>query len=123
MQRVAANKVLATNALGACLLLIITILSSGAVAMWAILLVGLCNSIMFPTIFTLAINGLKDHTSQGSGVLCLAIVGGAILPLLQGILADMVGIQLSLVIPLVCYFFIVYYGLIGCIPKSIDHNQ
>lgn len=122
MQKVRANKVLAANALGACLLLILTIMSSGAVAMWAILLVGLCNSIMFPTIFTLAINGLKQHTSQGSGILCLAIVGGAILPLLQGILADLVGIQLSLAIPLVCYFFIVYYGLIGCIPKPIEQN-
>ncbi len=121
MQKIAANKVLAANAIGACLLLILTIMSSGAVAMWAILLVGLCNSIMFPTIFTLAIQGLKEHTSQGSGILCLAIVGGAVLPLLQGMLADLVGIQLSLVIPLACYFFIVYYGLVGSTPKPIQH--
>ena len=118
MQRVAAGKVLAFNAVAAMALLLITMMTSGQVAMWAILLVGLCNSIMFPTIFSLAITGLGRHTSQGSGILCLAIVGGAILPVFQGMLADSIGIQASFVLPVFCYAYIAYYGLIGSKPEE-----
>ena len=113
MQKVEAGKALAFNACIAVLLLLVTILSSGILAMWALLLVGLCNSIMFPTIFSLALKGLNRHTSQGSGILCLAIVGGAILPLLQGILADSIGIQLAFILPVFCYLYIAFYGLKG----------
>lgn len=120
MQKINPGKVLAFNALMAVLLLAITILSSGKLAMWSLLLVGLCNSIMFPTIFSLAIAGLKQYTSQGSGILCLAIVGGAILPLLQGMLADHLGVQLAFLLPLCCYLYIAFYGLKGCIPKMPD---
>jgi FHS family L-fucose permease-like MFS transporter len=118
MQKLNPGRVLAFNAIMAVLLLAITILSSGKLAMWSLLLVGLCNSIMFPTIFSLAIQGLKQYTSQGSGILCLAIVGGAILPLLQGMLADQIGVQLAFVLPLVCYLYIAFYGLKGCIPQT-----
>lgn len=117
MQKIAAGKVLCFNACAAVVLILVAILSSGQMAMWAILLVGLCNSIMFPTIFSLAINGLKEHTSQGSGILCLAIVGGAFIPLLQGFLADAIGVQLAFFMPIFCYVFIAYYGLIGSNPK------
>ena len=86
---------------------------SGSLAMVAILAVGFFNSIMFPTIFTLAIDGLGDHTSQGSGILCMAIAGGAIVPLLQGVLADNYGLQLSFLLPIVCYVFIAHYGFKG----------
>ena len=113
MQKIAAGKVLAFNAAAAIVLLLVTILSSGAVVMWAVLAIGLFNSIMFPTIFTLAINGLKQHTSQGSGILCLAIVGGAIIPYIQGLLADTIGLQLSFALPILCYIFIMHYGLKG----------
>ncbi|MBA6290812.1 sugar MFS transporter [Colwellia sp. MB3u-70] len=119
MQKLAAGKVLAFNAFMAVVFIIITILASGQVAMLAILLVGLCNSIMFPTIFSLAINGLGQHTSQGSGILCLAIVGGAILPLIQGVLADSIGLQNSFFLPIICYVFIAYYGLSGSKPVSV----
>ncbi|MCW8832836.1 MAG: sugar MFS transporter [Colwellia sp.] len=119
MQKVSGGKVLFICASAASLLLIITMLTSGAVAMWSILLIGLCNSIMFPTIFSLAVTGLKEHTSQGSGILCLAIVGGAIIPLFQGFLADAVGVQLSFILPLVCFIFIAYYGIKGSIPQAI----
>ncbi|MBA6329391.1 sugar MFS transporter [Colwellia sp. MB02u-6] len=119
MQKLAAGKVLAFNAFMAVILMIITILASGQIAMLAILLVGLCNSIMFPTIFSLAINGLGQHTSQGSGILCLAIVGGAILPLVQGVLADSIGLQNSFFLPIICYVFIAYYGLSGSKPVSV----
>lgn len=118
MQKLNPGRVLAFNAIMAVLLLAITILSAGKLAMWSLLLVGLCNSIMFPTIFSLAIQGLKQYTSQGSGILCLAIVGGAILPLLQGMLADQIGVQLAFVLPLVCYLYIAFYGLKGCIPQT-----
>lgn len=118
MQKFNPGKVLAFNAVMAVLLLALTMLSSGKVAMWSLLLVGLCNSIMFPTIFSLGIAGLKQYTSQGSGILCLAIVGGAILPLLQGMLADQIGVQLAFILPLVCYLYIAFYGLKGCIPQN-----
>lgn len=116
MQKIAAGKALAFNALASSLLILIAIFASGQLAMWSILLVGLFNSIMFPTIFSLAINGLGAHTSQASGILCLAIVGGAILPLLQGVLADSVGLQASFFLPIICYAFIAYYGLSGSKP-------
>lgn len=119
MQKIAGGKALAFNAAVAVILILIAMLSTGTLAMVAILLVGLCNSIMFPTIFSLAINGLGQHTSQGSGILCLAIVGGAIIPLLQGVLADSIGIQLAFSLPILCYLFIAYYGLLGCKVKRV----
>lgn len=118
MQKLAAGKVLAFNAISGGVLICIAMMSTGQLAMWAILLVGLCNSIMFPTIFSLAINGLGKHTSQGSGILCLAIVGGAIIPLIQGVLADSIGLQHSFFLPIICYVFIAYYGFSGSKPVS-----
>ncbi|MBU2881155.1 sugar MFS transporter [Psychrosphaera sp. B3R10] len=118
MQKIPAGKALAFNATLACLLIFITLVSTGALAMWSILLVGLCNSIMFPTIFSLALNGLGKHTSQGSGILCLAIVGGAIVPVVQGFLADIIGVHMSFILPIVCYGYIAYYGLIGSRPSE-----
>lgn len=113
MQKVEAGKVLAFNALMAALLIAVAMTSTGSVAMWAILAVGLFNSIMFPTIFSLALRDLGPHTSQGSGILCLAIVGGAILPLLQGVTADAIGIQQAFFLPIICYGFILFYGIKG----------
>jgi len=100
-------------------LVLITIVGDGSWVMWTILAVGLCNSIMFPTIFSLALNGLGEHTGQGSGLLCAAIVGGAILPVLQGVLVDNLGLQTAFALPMVCYLYIAYYGLLGSVPKSI----
>jgi FHS family L-fucose permease-like MFS transporter len=110
MQKIHPGKVLAFNALSAVSLVLATMLGSGHFAMVTILAVGLCNSIMFPTIFSLALTGLGRHTGQGSGILCAAIVGGAILPLLQGVFADHIGIQHAFFIPLLCYLYISYYG-------------
>ena len=118
MQKVNAGYVLGFNAVCAVLCIALTIVSSGEVAMWSILLVGLCNSIMFPTIFSLAIQKLGHCRGQGSGILCLAIVGGAIVPLLQGLLADSIGIQLAFALPLVCYIYIAYYGISGCKSRT-----
>ena len=81
--------------------------------MWAIIAVGLFNSIMFPTIFTLAIEGLGHRTGEGSGVLCMAIVGGAIVPVAMGWLADHTSLLYAFALPLVCYLYIAYYGRRG----------
>ena len=110
MQKIHPAKVLAFNALAAAALVLATMLGSGTLAMLTILAVGLCNSIMFPTIFSLALTGLGRHTGQGSGILCAAIVGGAVLPLLQGAFADHIGIQHAFFIPLTCYLYIAFYG-------------
>ncbi|MEY4583368.1 MAG: hypothetical protein RL701_8071 [Pseudomonadota bacterium] len=109
----APGLILAINAACAVLLLAVTMLSTGALAMWSVLAVGLFNSIMFPTIFTLAIARLGKRTSEGSGVLCMAIVGGAVVPLLMGYLADRIGLQHAYIVPALCYAYIVYYGLKG----------
>ena len=116
MQRIAAGTVLAFNGACSIILILLAVVLDGSVAMWSILAVGLFNSIMFPTIFSLAINDLGDAASHGAGVLCLAIVGGAIIPLVQGILADFLGVQLSFILPVFCYVYIAYYGLIGSKP-------
>ncbi len=110
MRRVSAGKALAFNAVCAVMLILLAVFSHGAVAMWAILAVGLCNSIMFPTIFSMAMHQLGGATGQASGLLCMAIVGGAIVPLAQGVLADLAGVQLSFLVPAACYLPIVYFG-------------
>ncbi|MEK6650752.1 MAG: glucose/galactose MFS transporter, partial [Bacteroidota bacterium] len=111
------GKVLTVHALAVMALVITAIVTTGHVSMWAILAVGLFNSIMFPTIFTLAIEGLGKHTGQASGILCMAIVGGAIVPVIQGILADTFGIQLAFILPVICYAYIAYYGARGHRPS------
>jgi FHS family L-fucose permease-like MFS transporter len=116
MRYVDAGKALAFNAAIVILLLLLTVFAGGTLAMWSVLTIGLFNSIMFPTIFSLALKGLGRHTSQGSGILCLAIVGGALLPLVQGGLADTVGIHLAFLMPIVCYLYIAFYGVSGHKP-------
>jgi FHS family L-fucose permease-like MFS transporter len=110
------GKTLAILAFCAGILVIISMLTYGQIAMWSILAVGLFNSIMFPTIFTLAIDGLGKHTGQGSGILCTAIVGGAIIPVIQGMFADNIGIHHAFFLPVLCYLYIAYYGLKGHVP-------
>ena len=111
MRRVSPGRALAFNAACSIALILIAIFGSGALAMWAILAVGLCNSIMFPTIFSMALHKLGSLTGQGSGILCMAIVGGALVPFAQGFLADTVGLQLSFLVPAACYTFILFFGL------------
>ncbi len=110
MRTVRPGSALAFNSLSAAALVVLTMSSGGSLAMWAILAVGLFNSIMFPTIFSLALTGLGKHTGQGSGILCAAIVGGAILPVVQGAFADNLGIQHAFFVPVLCYLYIAYYG-------------
>ncbi len=118
LTRIDAGRALAFHALAAMVLVAVSVISTGSAAMWAILAVGLCNSIMFPTIFTLGIQDLGQYTARGSGLLCMAIVGGALVPLVQGHLADRIGVHASFVVPAVCYLYIIYYGARGSIPRA-----
>jgi FHS family L-fucose permease-like MFS transporter len=113
LTRVRAGRVLVFNAIMVVLLLVTAMLFAGKIAMWSLLAIGLFNSIMFPVIFTLAIAGLGRHTGAGSGVLCMAIVGGAIVPVLQGVFADHIDLLYSFAIPLTCYLYIAHYGFKG----------
>ncbi|WDS38187.1 L-fucose:H+ symporter permease [Pseudoxanthomonas sp.] len=111
--RIDAGKLLALFAGIASVLLLVTLTTSGMTAVYAVVAIGLFNSIMFPTIFTLGMARLGPLTNRASSLLIMAIVGGAVLPLLMGILADHIGLHLSFVLPLVCYAYIVFYGLNG----------
>ena len=113
MTRVAPGFLLGIHAALAVLLVGTAATSSGTLAMYAILSVGLCNSIMFPTIFSLSLQGLGRLASAGSSLLCLAIVGGALVPLLQGVVADAAGLRVGFIIPIFCYIYIFWYGLKG----------
>jgi len=113
LQKMKTDKLLAINATVAMVLVILSMLSFGHVAMWSILLVGLFNSIMFPSIFTLGVAEMGPLTGEASGLLVTAIVGGAIIPELQGILADHIGLHHAFILPVLCYIFIIYYGLKG----------
>lgn len=113
LQRVKAGYVLAANAAMAALLVLSAVLLDGHLGMWALLGVGFFNSIMFPTIFTLAVANLGKHTNQASGLLSTAIFGGAAIPVVQGAFADTISLQLSFLIPVVCYLYIAWYGMKG----------
>ena len=119
LQKVQTGKVLGTAAIVACLLVCVSMLTSGHVAMGSILLVGLFNSVMFPSIFTLGIAELGPLTGDGSGVLVMAIVGGAIIPVLEGAMADRMGIQHAFILPAICYLYIVYYAFMGSRPETV----
>ena len=113
LRKVPTRIVLGFNALVAALLVCTSMLSYGHVAMSAMLLVGLFNSIMFPSIFTLGIEGLGPLTGEASGLLVMAIVGGAIIPELQGLLADRIGLHHAFVLPVICYLYILLFAAKG----------
>jgi FHS family L-fucose permease-like MFS transporter len=111
------------NLLGLCAvctttLLLTSIVASGHLAMWSILAVGLFNSIMFPSIFTLGLAELGPLAGDGSGILNMAIVGGALIPLAQGFIADRIGVHHAFFLPVICYLYILYYALAGSQPNS-----
>jgi len=112
------GKVLASVSVGAALLATVSAMSTGAFAGWTLLAVGTMNSIMFPTIFSLAVEGLGKRTPQGSGLLCMAIVGGALVPLLFGTIADASTLATALIVPVACYLAIAVYGWVARHPGS-----
>lgn len=116
MAKIAPNRYLAFNATAAVALLGVAMLAGKAsadIAMWALLAIGFFNSIMFPTIFSLATKGLGRFTSSASGVLCTAIVGGAVVPVIQGWAADTYGLMISFVVSAICYVYIVFFAIKG----------
>ncbi len=117
LRRYPPGRVLTAHALIATGLVVVSTLTTGWTAVLTIIAVGLLNSVMFPTIFTIAIDGLGRHTEQGSGILCTAIVGGAFIPALQGVLADRAGLHVSFLLPAACYLYIAWYGLKGLAEK------
>lgn len=115
MQRFDATKVLALFSVGAFAVMIVTVFAHGPVAMWSLILVGLFHSIMFPTIFTLGIRGLGPLTEEASGLLVMAIAGGALV-IVQGYIADQVGLQASFLLTAACELYVLFYALWGSRP-------
>jgi FHS family L-fucose permease-like MFS transporter len=111
------GKVLAAAGGLAALLLLVSSSSTGAVSGWSLLAIGLVNSIMFPTIFTLASEGLGERAAEGSGLICMAIVGGAVVPLITGFAADMASLRMALAVPAICYLLILAFGWYARRPK------
>jgi FHS family L-fucose permease-like MFS transporter len=118
LRRIKPRYLLASCAIAATALVAFSMATDGHMAMWAILAVGLFNSIMFPTIFSLGVAELGPLTGNASGILNMAIVGGAVIPLMVGAMADTIGLHHAFVIPVVCYLYILYYGLSGSKPNS-----
>jgi FHS family L-fucose permease-like MFS transporter len=113
LQRIPARVVLGCNAFAAAALVCLSMVTGGYFAMGAMLLIGLFNSIMFPTIFTLGIEGMGPLTGEGSGLLNTAIVGGAVIPLAQGFIADRVGLHHAFILPVICYVYILLFAAKG----------
>jgi FHS family L-fucose permease-like MFS transporter len=120
MRWIPAETVLAWFSVGAFVVMMLTVFTSGSVAMWSLILVGLFHSIMFPTIFTLGIRGLGPLTEEGSGLLIMAIAGGALV-IVQGWLADRYGLQMSFLLTAACELYVLFYALWGCkVPSQVE---
>ena len=118
LQKIKTGYLLGLCAVCAAALVAISMLTNGHVAMYSIILVGFFNSIMFPSIFTLGVAELGPLTGDGSGILIMAIVGGAIIPVAQGWIADRIGIHHAFFLPVICYLYILFYALSGSKPNS-----
>ena len=118
LQKVSTRGLLGICAVCAAALVAMSMLTTGHVAMYSIILVGFFNSIMFPSIFTLGVAELGPLTGDGSGIMIMAIVGGAIIPVLQGAIADRIGIHHAFFLPVVCYLYILFFALSGSKPNS-----
>ena len=118
LQKLSTRTVLGTVAVVACLLVVTSMISTGWLAIGTIISVGLFNSVMFPSIFSLGIEGLGPLTGKGSGLLVMAIVGGAIIPVTEGALADRIGIHHAFILPALCYVYIAFYGYKGSVHKT-----
>lgn len=114
-----ANRTLFVFAIINIILLLIVITSTAEIALWSLIGIGLFNSIMWSNIFTLAIAGLGKYTSQASSLLVMMILGGALLPLIMGLLADSIGVHLSFIVPIFSYLYLSFYGLVGYKPTII----
>jgi FHS family L-fucose permease-like MFS transporter len=123
LQKMKTGHLLGICAVCAAALVTISMISTGHFAMWSIILVGFFNSIMFPSIFTLGVAELGPLTGDGSGVMIMAIVGGALIPLAQGAIADKIGIHHAFFLPVICYLYILFFALSGSRPNSERHAR
>jgi FHS family L-fucose permease-like MFS transporter len=123
LQKMKTGHLLGICAVCAAALVTISMISTGHFAMWSIILVGFFNSIMFPSIFTLGVAELGPLTGDGSGIMIMAIVGGALIPLAQGAIADRIGIHHAFFLPVICYLYILFFALNGSKPNSERHAQ
>jgi len=118
LRRFKPGHVLAVCTISAAALVTVSMMTDGPTAMWTILAVGFFNSIMFPTIFSLGVAELGPLTGNGSGLLNMAIVGGAVLPVIQGTMADRIGLHHAFLLPVIAYLYILFYALSGSKPNS-----
>jgi len=123
LQKVNTGRLLGICAVCAAALVTMSMIGTGHFAMYSIILVGFFNSIMFPSIFTLGVAELGPLTGDGSGIMIMAIVGGAIIPLAQGAIADRIGIHHAFFLPVICYLYILYFALSGSKPNSERHAR
>jgi MFS transporter, FHS family, L-fucose permease len=123
LQKIKTGHLLGLCAVCAAALVTISMISTGHFAMWSIILVGFFNSIMFPSIFTLGVAELGPLTGDGSGIMIMAIVGGALIPLAQGAVADRIGIHHAFFLPVICYLYILFFALSGSKPNSERHAR
>jgi FHS family L-fucose permease-like MFS transporter len=123
LRRIQAGYVLAFCAIAAAALVSLSMIVGGHSAMWAMLAVGLFNSIMFPTIFSLGVAELGPLTGNASGLLNMAIVGGAVLPVIQGAIADGIGLHHAFVLSVICYLYILFYAVSGSRPNSVRYRR
>jgi FHS family L-fucose permease-like MFS transporter len=119
MKRIAASRLLSLFAAASLICSTVALLATGLISVWAVVLIGFFHSIMFPTIFALSIKNLGPLTKRGSSLLVMAILGGAIFPAIMGRISDASSIQTAFVVPLLCYLFILYFGLSGYKPAAL----
>jgi FHS family L-fucose permease-like MFS transporter len=122
MRTIPAENVLAAASIGAFVVMMVTVFATGKLAMWSLISVGLFHSIMFPTIFTLGIRGLGALTEEGSGLLIMAIAGGALV-VVQGKLADAFGLQWSFLLTAICELYVLFYAVWGCKVTAEEKPQ
>jgi FHS family L-fucose permease-like MFS transporter len=118
MKKIAAPRLLSLFAGAALVCATVALLATGVIPVWAVVVIGFFHSIMFPTIFALSIKNLGALTKRGSSLLVMAIVGGAFFPAIMGRISDAASIQRAFLVPLLCYVFILYFGLSGYKPSA-----
>jgi FHS family L-fucose permease-like MFS transporter len=123
MKSFPAPRLLAVFAAGCLVSVSVALLAHGIVPVWAVVLIGLFHSIMFPTIFALGIKNLGPLTKRGSSLMVMAIIGGAVFPAIMGRISDATNIQTAFVVPLICYLYILYFALAGYKPSPVSSLQ
>jgi FHS family L-fucose permease-like MFS transporter len=122
VSKIPSGRLLGIFGFAATAMVVTSMVSSGHIAIWALIACGFFNSIMFPNIFTLGIVGLGPLTSKGSSILIAAILGGAVIPKLQGIVADHIGLHRSFFIPAICYIYLAAFA-VAAIKRPVARNS